>query len=126
MDDQSTTASATGEPHDKAGSSQGAAPSQGAAAWTALIGLGLAFEMAGRFLGLRGNPSGLFFEPAPLLATASAGIVVVFASMRLMSSWAERDLAGFRRALLTLLLGSVMLAGSMLGKSIISQVFGVR
>ena len=93
------------------------------ALWMGLIASGMVFEFAGRFLGYRDNPSGLWIDFAPLLTTVAAATIIISAVFKLISTRAEKNLGGFRNALLLLLLGSAMLVGSMACKNIVGLIF---
>ena len=92
--------------------------------WMALLALGFIYEFIGRLFGFRGNPTGLWLEIAPLLTTLSAALVIIYASFELMGAWTKRSLMDFRRSLLTMTLGTSMLIGSMVCKSIVRLLFG--
>ena len=105
------------------------APTQAAkpvrpALWMTLVAVGFIFEFAGRFIGYRENPLGIWLELAPLLSTVSAGAIIVFGALQLMQAWTAKGLPGVRRGMLLVMLGGSMLIGSMVCKSIVALVCG--
>jgi len=95
----------------------------GTAIWLLLIAIGFALEFAGRLLGLRGNPTGIWLEVAPLFTTIIAASLIVFAVLRVMQAYSEKNLQAFRLSLLLCMLGTSMLVFSFISKSIVASVF---
>jgi len=97
----------------------------GTAVWLLLVAAGFVFEFTGRLLGLRGNPTGVWLEVAPLFTTVVAATLIIWAVLKVMQAWSDRNLTAFRLSLLQMMLGVAMLVFSFVSKSIVATVFQV-
>jgi uncharacterized membrane protein len=93
--------------------------------WMGMLALGFVFEFAGRFVGYRYNPLGIWHESAPLLGIVVAGLVALFGVLRCMNSWKTKDLRRFRQSLLIVLLGVCLLGFSYVSNELVTVALAI-
>jgi hypothetical protein len=88
-----------------------------------LILAGIAIEFLGRFFGFEGNPTQIILNWAPLGTTALSGILVVVGYFTFIGAKEKLSTLQRRNGIMLILTGALMLASSMIFKSVVSSLF---